>query len=197
MKVYLVSDFEMTCCAHGEFDPTTESEIIEWATVAVREDGCILGEFHAFVKPVLHPILTKFCKKLTKIEQGWVDNAPQFSEVFLEFESWVRNVAVDRPRELVTVGNGDIKQLRLEAGRSLQAFSVLNLDPSTPDFINLKVAYPKAKGVNPRKLRLGLKGMLMQEGLEMDGEHHRALWDARNTAKLLPACGLTKSLWKR
>ncbi len=50
--------------------------------------------------------------------------------------------------------------------------------------INLKAAFAKAPGIK----RTGMPTALPIAGIQREGEHHRALSDARNIARLLPFC---------
>jgi inhibitor of KinA sporulation pathway (predicted exonuclease) len=52
---------------------------------------------------------------------------------------------------------------------------------------NLKASFAKARKIK----QVGMSRALQIAGLELDGEHHRALSDALNIAKLLPFCALT------
>ena len=68
----VVIDFEATC---GDGVAAHEIEIIEFAAILAdanftpHEDG----EFCRFTRPVLHPILSTFCRELTTIAQNEVD----------------------------------------------------------------------------------------------------------------------------
>lgn len=63
---YLVLDFEASCNDSGAF----QHEVIEFPTVALNAHTLkIESEFHAYIKPVLNPLLTPFCTSLTGITQ--------------------------------------------------------------------------------------------------------------------------------
>ena len=47
--------------------------------------------FHSFVRPVINPKLSEFCKSLTGIEQETVDKAEVFQDVLIRFESWMKS----------------------------------------------------------------------------------------------------------
>ena len=79
---YIVIDFEATCSDKNEF-PREEMEIIEFAALCVREDFSSAFLFDSFVRPVRNPVLTEFCKNLTSITQGDVDNAHLLQLCFL------------------------------------------------------------------------------------------------------------------
>ena len=65
---YLVIDVETTCCAHNSF-PRSEMEIIEIGAVLCDRHFQPLNFFQSFVRPVVHPSLTDFCRELTSIRQ--------------------------------------------------------------------------------------------------------------------------------
>lgn len=76
----MVIDFEATCDADNS--KFAEHEIIEFPIILYdvltqKEVDC----FHQYCRPVRNPILTDFCKDLTKIKQTDVDNAKEFPEV--------------------------------------------------------------------------------------------------------------------
>lgn len=56
--------------------------------------------------------------------------------------------------------------------------------PPRPDpHVNLKQRFAKARRLDKP---LGLNGALQLAGMQFNGQQHRALEDARNTARLLP-----------
>jgi len=57
--------------------------------------------------------------------------------------------------------------------------------PPFAGFINLKAAFSSAEG---GKRQYGLDRALGHKGLEFIGTPHRALTDAKNTARLVPFC---------
>lgn len=75
LKYLLVLDFEATCggtIRGGEF------EIIEFPTLLYNlNTNSVQAQFHEYVKPVGHPVLTEFCTELTGIEQVCVCRCQQ------------------------------------------------------------------------------------------------------------------------
>ena len=66
------------------------TEIIEFPAFLLNSrTGQIEDSFHSLIKPVINPILTEFCTKLTGISQDDVNKAPRFIEVFKSFEKWL------------------------------------------------------------------------------------------------------------
>ena len=86
---FLIVDLEATCSDDGSISRES-MEIIEIGAVMLnRSSWEIDSEYQQFIKPVRHPILTKFCRKLTTITQQDVDTAPTFPEVMTYFKQWI------------------------------------------------------------------------------------------------------------
>ena len=84
-------------------------ETIEIGAVKIV-DGEITSEFETFIKPILFPTLSKFCRSLTHITQDDVDNGIKFPEALQLFEKWCGNA------RLWSWGEYDNTQLRRDAG---------------------------------------------------------------------------------
>ena len=60
---YLVLDFEATCDNRTRLTP---QEIIEFPVLKVNANTLKKeAEFHTYVRPTFHPVLTPFCAELT------------------------------------------------------------------------------------------------------------------------------------
>ena len=176
MPHWLVIDLEATTEEGGW--PVEEMEIIEiGATLVAAADGRELDHFQRFVRPQRRPLLTSFCRELTHISQADVDGAAPLAEVWPQFERWL---AQHSPRLAgwASWGDYDRRQLELE-WRQQHIDSHLSQVPH----LNLKQRF-----ADSRRLRraVGLHGALQLTGLQFHGQQHRALEDARNTARLLP-----------
>ncbi|OYQ23514.1 exonuclease [Pseudomonas mandelii] len=175
MPHWLVIDLEATTDDGGW--PVTEMEIIEIGATLVDRKGREVDCFQCFVRPLRRPLLTPFCRELTHITQANVDAAQTLSEVWPSFEQWL----VHHQPELegwASWGDYDRKQL-LQEWQRLQLDSVLASVPH----MNLKQRFAKARRLDKP---LGLNGALQLAGMQFHGQQHRALEDARNTARLLP-----------
>jgi 3'-5' exoribonuclease 1 len=93
------------------FYSKNNQEIIEFPAVLLNcHTGKVEAEFQSYCRPVINPLLTKYCIKLTGITQvhfkkyaHWklfkqifylqniVDKAPSFHEVLASFEKWLQN----------------------------------------------------------------------------------------------------------
>ncbi|MCI0994740.1 exonuclease [Pseudomonas corrugata] len=175
MPQWLVIDLEATTDEGGW--PVAEMEIIEIGATLVNRDGRELDHFQRFVRPLRRPLLTPFCRELTHITQANIDSAAPISEVWPAFEHWLAPYHANLGG-WVSWGDYDRKQL-LQEWQQQQLHSVLARVPH----MNLKQRFAKARRL---ERPLGLNGALQLAGLQFSGQQHRALEDARNTARLLP-----------
>ncbi|MGW8465579.1 exonuclease domain-containing protein [Pseudomonas sp. GL-B-19] len=175
MHHWLVIDLEATTDEGGW--PVTEMEIIEIGATLVDRKGRELDYFQRFVRPLRRPLLTPFCRELTHITQGNIDAAQPLTEVWPSFERWLGHHH-SRLEGWASWGDYDRKQLVQEWER-LQLDSALSRVPH----MNLKQRFAKARRL---ERPLGLNGALQLAGMQFTGQQHRALEDARNTARLLP-----------
>lgn len=84
---YVILDFEATCV---EGQRIKDPEVIEFPFVVVdAKEGKCVTEFQRYVRPVCNPHLTDFCVKLTGITQCAVDQADDFSHVWLQVLSFL------------------------------------------------------------------------------------------------------------
>jgi 3'-5' exoribonuclease 1 len=166
MRNYIVFDLEATCDDKKEIT----NEVIEIGAVKINEQGQIVDSFQRFVKPVLHPVLTDFCKNLTKIRQEDVDTAQGFKEVIADFQKWIGEDYI-----LCSWGFYDKKQLKQDC--------LLHQIPSewVEKHISLKHQYQTLKNL---KRAVGTRKALALEGLEFEGTPHRGINDAKNIAKI-------------
>lgn len=175
MPNWLVIDLEATTDEGGW--PVTEMEIIEIGATLVNRDGHEVDHFQRFVRPLRRPLLTPFCRELTHITQANIDSAAPLSEVWPTFERWLTPYQGNLGG-WVSWGDYDRKQLIQEwQHQRLQSFL------SQVPHMNLKQRFAKARRL---ERPLGLNGALQLAGLQFSGQQHRALEDARNTARLLP-----------
>jgi len=175
MRHWLVIDLEATTEEGGW--PLEEMEIIEIGACLVAGNGQEIGHFQRFVRPLRRPLLTRFCRELTHIEQAEVDSAQGLAAVWPEFERWLGGYAGEL-LGWVSWGDYDRQQLELEWQRNGLSSALQQVE-----HLNLKQRFAQA-----RQLRrpVGLKSALQLAGMQFHGTQHRALEDARNTARLLP-----------
>ncbi|GFM66899.1 exonuclease [Pseudomonas cichorii] len=175
MPHWLVIDLEATTEEGGW--PVAEMEIIEIGATLVNQDGRELDHFERFVRPVRRPLLTHFCRELTHISQSNIDSAASLSTVWPQFERWLSHHQA-RVVGWASWGEYDRKQL-VEQWREHRLESALNELP----YVNLKQRFAEARQLQRAP---GLNSALQLAGMQFSGQQHRALVDARNTARLLP-----------
>ncbi|MCA3187999.1 MAG: exonuclease domain-containing protein [Cupriavidus sp.] len=130
--------------------------------------------YNPFVRPTERPTLTPFCMGLTHIEQASIDAARSWPAVAAELAEFAR---LHAGQCWGSWGAYDRRQIERESARHGLA------DPlAGPPHVNLKATFAKARKIK----QVGMATALQIVGLELEGEHHRALSDARNIARLLP-----------
>ncbi|WP_075259828.1 3'-5' exonuclease [Herbaspirillum camelliae] len=172
---YLVVDLEATCSDDGSI--TAENmEIIEIGACWASPSGEVLQRFQQFVKPLVNPALTPFCRALTGISQHDVDTAPLFAtaaeKLFLFAEEHSDPQAV-----WMSWGAYDQKQLVRDSSLHQVKF------PIAFPHQNAKKMFAKNQKIGKE---VGMAKACELAGFSLLGQHHRGLDDAVNIARLLP-----------
>jgi inhibitor of KinA sporulation pathway (predicted exonuclease) len=170
---YIAMDLEASCWEAAWVRHRMET--IEIGAVRLDDALGVVEEYDSFVRPVVVPRLSSFCRKLTSITQEQVDAADTFPKAFARFLTWMGS----GPRRLVTWGAFDLGQLRMDCDRHGMVFPTRLVD----DHLNLKTAFGKWKGLK----RVAMDDALELLGLSYEGHPHRGLDDARNLARLARA----------
>jgi len=173
MKHYLIIDLEATCCDKGSIK-REEMEIIEIGAVMVDATTLkIVDEYEIFIKPIVNPTLTPFCKTLTTITQEDVNNAMGYKEALADFKKWY-----SRYDDFLFCSWGDY-----DKSQFLKECKMHNVAyPFKSEHLNIKKEFAKVQGVKP----CGLDEALAHVNLELVGTHHRGIDDARNMGRLMP-----------
>ncbi|MFT3880520.1 MAG: 3'-5' exonuclease [Gemmatales bacterium] len=164
----IICDLEATCWNDGEY--RHKMEIIEIGAVRIRQ-GAIVDEFSGFVRPVVHPQLSDFCKELTTITQYQVDEAQPFPVVFAQFIDWIGPA----PFVFCSWGRYDLHQLQHDVEQHELRWPV-QLDCH----LNIKRCFALFRNVQP----CGMERALQLMKVPLEGTHHRGIDDARNIARL-------------
>lgn len=176
LKKYIFCvDVEATCSSDSAV-PREQMEVIEFGGVLLDRDTMeVVERIEFFIKPILHPVLTDFCKELTHITQQQVDEGHTyvwalslmraFRERFGDDFCWCSWGAFDKN---IFVQDGE-----------LHGLSPI-LEPH--NHFNLKVWF---SNLNDKKKGFGLNKAIAFKNLEFIGQHHRALSDAENVAQIL------------
>ena len=148
-------------------------ETIEIGALCLNNYGEMLGSYNRFIKPIINPYLSPFCKELTSITQEDINRARTFPIVIEEFKDWAD--IFENEYLLCSWGSFDKKMLIND--------SILHkLDYDWIEcHINLKRQYHEFKRINKP---YGLKKAIEKEGFEFTGMHHRGISDAENLAKI-------------
>jgi 3'-5' exoribonuclease 1 len=173
-RILIIVDLEATC-DEVETDAIRgpNREIIEIGAVKFDLDTSKeIDSFQAFVRPVINPLLSPFCKQLLNITQKDVEGAETFPFVHKTFFDWADTGIT----AWGSWGEFDAYQWGHDAMRH-------NLPRELPwPYLNLKTSFPKATGLKRR----GMGGFL-DLAREMRGERHRGLPDIRHVVRLLRA----------
>jgi 3'-5' exoribonuclease 1 len=171
---YIVYDLEATCW-ETEFETRGKRrEIIEIGGVLLDKEGNVINQFESFVQPIVQPMLSDFCTKLTTISQIDVNQADKFPEVIEDFKDWV---GVNSGEEYLLCSWGFFDKSALIKDSQLH-----KLDGSwAKKHISLKDQYPRIRNTGRA---VGMKRALELEGFDFEGTQHRAISDAINLVKI-------------
>ncbi|NXU51134.1 ERI2 exoribonuclease, partial [Turnix velox] len=155
--------------------------------------GEIESEFHTYVQPQEHPVLSEFCTELTGITQNQVDEGVPLNICLSQFLKWIQMLQKEKkiifssdipshstseakPCTFVTWTDWDLGVcLHYECKRKqLRKPDILN------SWIDLKATYRAFYNRKPK----GLSGALQDLGIAFAGREHSGLDDSRNTACL-------------
>ncbi|KTF94892.1 hypothetical protein cypCar_00046003 [Cyprinus carpio] len=90
----IIIDFESTCWREKS---SCGQEIIEFPAVLLNvSNGEVESEFHSYVQPQEHPVLSAFCTELTGITQDQVDSAPPLHICLSRFTRWLHSLQQER-----------------------------------------------------------------------------------------------------
>jgi 3'-5' exoribonuclease 1 len=149
-------------------------ETIEIGAFKVNEYAEVTGRFSKFVKPVINPTLSPFCKKLTSITQEEVNSASTFPRVIKEFVDWAE--IYDEEHVLCSWGSFDQKQFFREC-------AIYKIeDDWVENHINIKRQYQEVRRLHQTP---GLRRAVLNEGFEWTGIAHRGIDDAHNLVKIV------------
>ncbi len=168
---FIIYDLEATCWKGRPIGETQET--IEIGAVQVNRYGEVLGSYNRFVRPIINPILSPFCRELTSISQEDVNRAHTFPNVIEEFQDWIGIFEED----YLLCSWGSFDKTMLERDCLLHDLS----DDWLQQHINIKRQYHQLKRLHRP---CGLKRAVVKEGFEFTGIQHRGISDAENLAKV-------------
>ncbi|XP_047221102.1 ERI1 exoribonuclease 2 [Girardinichthys multiradiatus] len=189
----VVIDFESTCWREKN---NYGQEIIEFPAVLLNtSSGEVESEFHTYVQPQEHPVLSNFCTELTGITQVQVEAGIPLQICLSRFNRWVQNLQLEKgvmfPNKQQTCSAFLPSQKMCtfltwsdwDLGVCLQ-YECKRKQLLKPDvlssWIDLRSTYRLFYSRKPK----GLNGALQDLGIQFSGREHSGLDDARNTARL-------------
>ncbi len=163
---YIILDLEATCDERH----TIENEIIEIGAVKLNDNLEVVDEFQSFVRPILNPNLTDFCKKLTSINQSDIDNANVFNIVIEDFKGFIGT-----EYKLCSWGFYDKTQFQKDC-------DLHKLDKGwIKNHISLKHQH---QSFNNMRKGVGLSRALSMDKMTFEGIKHRGIDDSKNISKI-------------
>ncbi|MCJ8748308.1 hypothetical protein PDJAM_G00163300 [Pangasius djambal] len=188
----IIIDFESTCWRektnHGQ-------EIIEFPAVLMNtHTGQIESEFHSYVQPQEHPVLSSFCTELTGITQEQVEAGLPLQICLSRFTRWLHTLQQERDvvfrrdhTQTHTAASGKpcafLTWSDWDLGVCLQ-YECKRKQISKPEVLNSWIDLRATYRIFYHRKPKGLNGALQDLGIEFSGREHSGLDDARNTARL-------------
>ena len=176
---FLVLDFEATCDDGKKPKP---QEIIEFPVLKVNARTLETeSEFHTYVQPTAHPVLTPFCTRLTGITQEKVADQPTLPDVMIRFHQWMDRNGLLVPKVkscFVTCGDWDLLTMLPDQCSYLS----IHIPDYFRQWVNIQCVFQSELG---GRVKRGMRAMLKCLGLTLDGRPHSGIDDCRNTAKIL------------
>jgi inhibitor of KinA sporulation pathway (predicted exonuclease) len=171
---YIIYDLEFTVSRNARYS----SEIIDIGAVKVLQgdDGLYVADtFHSFVRPSNRPVLSTDTVQFTGITQRDIDAAPLFPEAVKHFIAWL---GTDTPYFLCAWGPDDRQKL---VSHCRTHHVDLGWIHNTND---IQKQISRILGPNGKYRQLSLSQALELCNIDFDGQQHRALDDAVNTAQV-------------
>lgn len=168
----VIVDLEATCWSENNSKEKI-SEIIEIGSILLDENLVIVDKFQRFVKPILNPILSDFCKKLTNIKQDDINSANEFKYVFNEFSIWT-GLDIDY---FCSWGNYDLNKFIEDC----KLHDIEFPDKFVNTHLNVKIIFSKLRNIK----KCGIINALKNIGLKFEGNLHRGIDDSYNIARII------------
>lgn len=183
-KYLAIVDLEATCWENKTIENSRyqkyHSEIIEIGAmlVSLEENKYLdkIKEFDVFIKPVIHPTLSDFCKELTSIKQEEVDRGLPFNTAFERLKKEIFFSPDDTM--FGSWGKYDFNKIEEECKKR-----GVGTPYRTDKTINLKSMVATIKGW--KKRGLGINRSLVALSMEFEGTPHRGIDDVRNIRRIL------------
>ncbi|XP_047434771.1 ERI1 exoribonuclease 2 [Mugil cephalus] len=189
----IVIDFESTCWREKN---NYGQEIIEFPAVLLNTStGEVESEFHTYVQPQEHPILSEFCTELTGITQMQVEAGIPLRICLSQFSRWLQNLQLEMG--VVFPGKQQKSSAPLPSQKLCTFLTWSDWDLGVclqyeckrkqlhkPDVLNNWIDLRNTYRVFYNRKPKGLNGALQDLGIQFSGREHSGLDDSRNTARL-------------
>lgn len=174
---YVILDFEATCLENERIYP---QEIIEFPSIIIdAKTNKEISRFQRYIKPIIHPKLSRFCTDLTGITQETVDNGTTFQMAMNEYNAWLLGNGLKNGNfVIVTCGDWDLQSML--PNQCWESY-IENYADHFKQWINIKKTFNWFTG----KRIGGLAKMMDFYKLPMEGRHHSGIDDCHNTGRLL------------
>lgn len=173
-----VLDFEATC--EEPNPPDYIHEIIEFPVILLNLRTLqVDNEFHSFCRPLLQPLLSDFCERLTGISQAKVDRSATFVEVLQLFDKWLEDHELGSKYKfaLATDCPWDIKECLFPQC----VLSQTTFPPYATKWLDVRKMFSSFYRVRSGNI----SGMLESLGLQFQGREHSGIDDAKNISRVL------------
>lgn len=180
---YIVLDLEWNQCPKGkEFEnKKMPFEIIEIGAVKLNEKYEIEDEFDQIIRPQLYTKLHYVVKELIDVSADELQSGMKFGDAARQFLDWCG----DEPT-FCTWGSGDLTEFQ----RNMEFFGLENPFPMPFKFFDIQKFYSIL--YEDGKIRRSLQYVIEQMNLSEDEGFHRAINDARYTAKIMQIIDIGK-----
>lgn len=184
---YIVLDLESTCDDSDSNRYKEQQEIIEIGAVICDINGEIFEKFDIFVKPVINPVLTEFCKDLTSITQNDVDNGLLIKDALIQLDKFLLDNKTKYPELLLWGSWGFFDKSLLSKCSDRVRKNDQNFVLNILDFkyTNFSIDYANK---NNKGRKVGVRKALAKSQLSFIGTPHRAIDDVINIAQLIKYC---------
>lgn len=178
---YVVVDLEMNPLAK-EYETERficKDEVIEIGAVLLDEEFQEIGSFMTLVKPKYNDVIEKKITKLTGITTEMVQAAPSFENAADMFLQWCGSISGEIA--FLQWSEADLHQFSCEMQLKGYEPSVM-YEGFLENWCDFQKEFGETLGVEKQ---LSLQKALMYSGLDAEGKLHDALFDARNTGRLV------------
>eukprot|EP00483_Globobulimina_turgida_P011109 UN11130 len=192
-RYLVVLDFEATT---GKEIKRSQREVIEWAAMIIdtKTNKILQGKkhkFHYYIRPQIHPELTKYCQKLTGITQQFIDEYGtryEIRELTYKWNAWCcgnnllqTSYHNSTPKAcIITCGDNDLNEIWKSQAKISEVDSIDDVG-LFHSWINIQEIFKQ--NITDYNGGCGLMSMLKHLNIDIEGRHHSGINDVENTCK--------------